>query len=182
MANIELVWPDPGAEVWPQRVPDLYAGEPVVVAARLGTISGDLRVSGTLADALWSSDIPLEIGSERAGVHRLWARRKIAALMDSGARGVPEPTLREQVIEVALAHQLVSKFTSLVAVDVTPTRPEGEGLKTGAVPTNLPAGWQAETVFATMPAGGTAGRLHLLIALVLVILGIALRWMKGGSR
>ncbi len=182
LANIELAWPDPGAEVWPKRVPDLYAGEPVVVAARLGTIAGDLRISGTKADAGWSSDISLEIGSERAGVNRLWARRKIAALMDDKARGVPEAMIRDQVLEVALDHQLVSKYTSLVAVDVTPTRPDGEGLETAAVPTNLPAGWRREMVFGSMPVGGTAGRLHLLVALVLLMLGVALRWMKGGSR
>ena len=34
--------------------------------------------------------IPLEIGSARAGVNRLWARRKIASIMDQRARGVPE--------------------------------------------------------------------------------------------
>ena len=102
--------------------------------------------------------------------------------MDDKARGVPEETVREKVLEVALDHQLVSKYTSLVAVDVTPTRPDGEGLKTAAVPTNLPAGWQRELVFGSMPVGGTAGRLHLLMAMVLLISGAVLRWMKGGSR
>jgi len=182
LANIEMAWPDPGAEVWPEHIPDLYAGEPVVVAARLGTITGDLSLSGIRSDAAWSSDISLRIGAERAGIHRLWARRKIAALMDEKARGVPEVTIRAEVLDVALEHQLVSKYTSLVAVDVTPTRPEGEGLKTAAIPTNLPAGWRAEKVFGVMPAGGTVGRLHLLAALVLLMLGIALRWTKGGWR
>lgn len=181
LANIQLAWPDPGAEVWPERAPDLYAGEPVVVAARLGTISGDLRISGTRADASWSSDIPLEIGSERAGVHRLWARRKIAALMDDKARGVSEERIRDQVLDVALDHQLVSKYTSLVAVDVTPTRPAGKNLKTAVVPTNLPAGWRPEMVFGAMPSGGTAGRLHLLIALVLLMSGIALRRLADNA-
>jgi Ca-activated chloride channel family protein len=180
LANIELAWPDPGAEVWPKRVPDLYSGEPVVVAARLGTIAGDLRISGTKADASWSSDIPLEIGSERAGVHRLWARRKIASLMDDKARGVPEEDVRDSVLEVALKHQLVSKYTSLVAIDVTPTRPDGKGLETAAVPSNLPAGWRRGMVFGSMPAGGTAGRMHLLTALVLVLSGVALSlWSRS---
>ncbi len=51
---------------------------------------------------------------------------KIAALMDDMARGVPEDDVKEQVLEVALDHQLVSKYTSLVAVDVTPSRPDGD--------------------------------------------------------
>jgi len=72
-------------------VPDILAA---VVAARLGTIAGDLRISGTKADASWNSDIPLEIGSERAGAHRLWARCKIAALMDDNVHSVGRPTRR----------------------------------------------------------------------------------------
>jgi Ca-activated chloride channel family protein len=182
LASIEMSWPDPGAEVWPRQIPDLYAGDPVVVAARLGTIEGDLRLSGVRADAQWASEIPLRIGSERAGIHRLWARRKIAALMDDAVRGIKKETVREEVLNVALKHQLISKYTCLVAVDVTPTRPAGENMKTAAVPTNLPAGWRAEKVFGVMPAGGTAGRLHLLVAMLLLMSGVALWKMKGGSR
>ena len=34
LTNVEVRFDDPAAEVWPQRVPDLYAGEPVVVAVK----------------------------------------------------------------------------------------------------------------------------------------------------
>jgi Ca-activated chloride channel family protein len=168
LADLELVWPDADAEVWPARVPDLYAGEPLVVAARLGTVAGDLGVAGVRAAERWQARIPLAVGVARAGVDRLWARRKIDALMDGLARGVAEPEVRAAVLEVALAHSLVSRYTSLVAVDLTPSRPAGEGLATGAVPTNLPAGWQYEKVFGTLPRGGTASRLHLLLGVVLL--------------
>jgi Ca-activated chloride channel family protein len=167
LADIELVWPDPGAEVWPARVPDLYAGEPVVVAARLGTIHGDLVVSGVRADAEWRASVPLEIGTARAGVNRLWARRKIADLMDRRTQGADEAEVRRQVVTVALDHHLVSRYTSLVAVDVTPSRPGTEGLSTRPVPTNLPAGWDFSAVFGPLPRGGTGARLHLATALLL---------------
>ena len=63
----------------------------------------------------------------------LWARAKIDALMDAGRRGAPEAEIRAAVLDVALTHHLVSKYTSLVAVDVTPTRPAGvAGLERGA--------------------------------------------------
>ncbi len=181
LADIELVWPDPAAEMWPQRIPDLYAGDPVIVAARLGTVAGDLAVSGVVADAEWRVRLPLEVGASRAGVNRLWARRKITALMDEKARGVPEEEVRKNVLPVALEHHLVSKYTSLIAVDVTPSRPADAALKSGAVPTNLPAGWKYEKVFGALPQGGTAARLHLLLALTMIIAGVALRWLKGGS-
>jgi Ca-activated chloride channel family protein len=171
LADIELQWPDPDAETWPAQVPDLYAGRPVVVAARLGTIYGDLVATGMRADASWEARTPLSVGATRAGVNRLWARRKIASLMEQKARGLPEDQVRPQVVELAVDHHLVSKYTSLVAVDVTPTRPIDEKMRTGAVPTNLPAGWKYNKVFGTLPKGGTASRLHLLTALLAFTLG-----------
>ncbi len=172
LADIELVWPDPDAETWPARVPDLYAGEPVVVTARLGTVHGELRAGGVRANAPWQVDVPLEIGWESSGIHRLWARRKIAALMDKKTRGASEEAVRSKVVDVALAHHLVSKYTSLVAVDVTPTRPVDEKLKKAAVPTNLPAGWKYEKVFGNLPKGATAGEMHLLIAFLATVMGV----------
>jgi Ca-activated chloride channel family protein len=172
LADIELRWPDPDAETWPAQIPDLYAGRPVVVAARLGTVYGELVATGVRADEPWEVRTPLTVGATRAGVNRLWARRKIASLVDQRARGLPEDQVRPQVVELALDHHLVSKYTSLVAVDVTPTRPVDEKLRTGAVPTNLPAGWKYEKVFGTLPKGGTASRLHLVTALLAVALGL----------
>jgi Ca-activated chloride channel homolog len=179
LADIELQWPDPDAEIWPEQVPDLYAGRPVVVTARLGTVHGELVATGVRANETWEARTVLSVGAARAGVNRLWARRKIASIMDQRARGVPEDEVRPQVVEIALAHHLVSKYTSLVAVDVTPTRPIDEKLRTGAVPTNLPAGWKYEKVFGTLPKGGTASRLYLLTALLAVALGVFLRQLRG---
>ena len=41
--------------------------------------------------------------------------------------------------------------TSLVAVDVTPSRPADDHLETQEVPTNLPHGWNFEKVFGEDP-------------------------------
>ena len=51
------------------------------------------------------------------------------------------------ILKLALEHQLVSRLTSLVAVDKTPSRPAGEPLKLTDLPINLPAGWDFEKVF-----------------------------------
>jgi Ca-activated chloride channel homolog len=182
LADIELVWPDPGAEVWPERIPDLYKGEPVVLTARMGTVRGDLRATGIRAGGNWETRVALEAGAARVGINRLWARRKIAAAMDRRAKGAAEATVRNEVLEVALAHGLVSKYTSLVAVDVTPTRPEAEGIATRPVPTNLPAGWEYNRVFGSMPRGGTDARLHLLIGLLGLAVALALRVARWAGR
>ena len=53
--------------------------------------------------------------------------------------GSPEEA-DKTILALALEHQLVSRLTSLVAVDKTPSRPEGEPLKLTELPLNLPAG------------------------------------------
>ena len=59
------------------------------------------------------------------------------------------------ILKLALEHRLVTRLTSLVAVDKTPRRPDGEPLKLAELPINLPAGWDFDKVFgerARMPA------------------------------
>jgi Ca-activated chloride channel homolog len=55
------------------------------------------------------------------------------------------------ILALALEHQLVTRLTSLVAVDKTVTRPAGEPLKVSELPLNLPAGWDFEKVFGERP-------------------------------
>ena len=50
-----------------------------------------------------------------------------------------------------LQHQLATRLTSLVAVDKTPSRPEGTALKLTDLPLNLPAGWDFAKVFGERP-------------------------------
>jgi Ca-activated chloride channel family protein len=58
--------------------------------------------------------------------------------------------VRAAVLETALRHHLTSAYTSLVAVDTTPTRPESLPLATRPVPTNLPDGWNYEKIFGDL--------------------------------
>ena len=66
---------------------------------------------------------------------------KIEALSDAGE------TNRDEIVGLALEHHLVTTFTSLVAVDRTPTRPDGARLSRADLPLNLPAGWEFDKVF-----------------------------------
>ena len=155
-------------EVWPKRVPDLYAGEPVMISAALSSAQGDVTISGNVGSEKWQSSVALAGNKTESGVAVLWARKKIGALMDT-ARDHPDEA-KSAVIKVALDHHLVSKYTSLVAVDVTPARPADATLKAGAVPTNLPEGWNHEAVFGQLPKTATAAELNLLLGLTLMLL------------
>ena len=90
-----------------------------------------LRVAGRRDGQGWDTDLALDAGTAETGIHRLWARKKIAGLMDRLREGGDPGEVRSAVVAVALQHRLVSAYTSLVAVDVTPTRPADAGLATG---------------------------------------------------
>ena len=108
------------AEILPSPVPDLYQGEPVVVALRARTLPSHVAVRGRSGATEWTRQVPIHAAREGAGMSTLWARRKIAALLDQRSPDGADDVLRTAVIEIAMAHHLVSRYTSLVAVDVTP--------------------------------------------------------------
>ncbi|MFO1322528.1 MAG: marine proteobacterial sortase target protein [Burkholderiales bacterium] len=180
LTDISVAWPA-GADVWPRVVPDLYAGEPVVVSARYdaGAASGNVALAGRRGATMWGTLLPVSQTAGEPGVGVLWARAKIDALMDAGRRGVPEEDVRAAVLDVALAHHLVSKFTSLVAVDVTPTRPAGTAASKTAMPGNIPDGL---TGFTGLPRTATSAPLSLLVgALALVAAGVLALRMRGAA-
>jgi Ca-activated chloride channel family protein len=82
------------------------------------------------------------------GLSKLWARRKITdAEMARRLRQASTEETDKRVLALALDHHLVSRLTSLVAVDATPSRPEGVRLTRAELPLNLPAGWDFDKVF-----------------------------------
>ena len=175
LTGIEIAWP-PGAavEAWPSRIPDLYLGEPVVVSARLSGVVEDVSVTGRRGDESWTTAMTIAGGRRGPGAAVLWARRKIESLQDSLHTGADPEEVREAVVALGLEHHLVTKHTSLVAVDVTQTRPGDAALQSGALPTNLPHGWRYEGVFGELPQTATDGPLHALLALLAVLLAAAL--------
>jgi Ca-activated chloride channel family protein len=141
------------ADFTPGVLPDLYRGEPVVLAAKVGSLSGTLEIKGRIGDRPWVVRLPAASAAQGQGLSKLWARRKIADAEVARTLGeaTPEETDR-RVLDLALDHHLVSRLTSLVAVDTTPTRPEGARLSRAELPLNLPAGWDFDKVFGERPS------------------------------
>jgi Ca-activated chloride channel family protein len=132
----------------PVAIPDLYRGEPLVLAAQIDKLSGSVEIKGKIGDRPWSVKLPLKNAAEGKGLSKLWARRKIAdAEVALTMKKIQQEEADKTILDLALNHQLVTRLTSLVAVDKTPSRPEGEPLKLSELPINLPAGWEFEKVF-----------------------------------
>ena len=147
-------------EAWPAKVPDLYLGEPVVVVARLLERKGSAVLKGRRGEEPLLLDMPLAGGASHAGIAKLWARRKVASLMSSLHEGADPAQVKEAVATLGVRHHLVTRYTSLVAVDVTPTAPVGVEAETRAVPTLLPKGWSFSKLFGAKadPADAQPGR------------------------
>ena len=141
------------ADMTPSILPDLYRGEPVVLAARVGSLAGTLEIKGRIGDRSWIVALPLANAAEGQGLSKLWARRKIAdAEVARTLRQATQDETDRRVLKLALDHHLVSRLTSLVAVDTTPSRPDGARLSRAELPLNLPAGWDFDKVFGERPA------------------------------
>ncbi len=146
------------AEVWPSRVPDLYLGEPVVVGARFDEVPTAIRVSGQRDGQPFETIAPLEETQAGRGINVLWARRKIQSLLDGVHEGADPEAVRTEVVSLGLTHHLVTRHTSLVAVDLTPVRPLEESMESVMIPVNTPHGSAA----GTLPQSATPATLFLL--------------------
>ena len=152
VTGLTVKFSEANADVTPAIIPDVYRDEPLVLAAKLDKLAGSLEIKGRVGDRPWSVTLPLQNAAEGKGLSKLWAKRKIAdAEVARTLREMTPEDADKAILALALDHQIVTRLTSLVAVDKTPSRPEGEPLKLSELPINLPAGWDFAKVFGERP-------------------------------
>jgi len=140
----------------PGLLPDLYRGEPIVIAAKLEAMDGVLEIKGMIGAQPWIVTLPVTGATEGSGLSKLWARRKITdAEMALRLRQSTAEEADKRILRLALEHHLVSRLTSLVVADATPARPDGARLVRNELPLNLPAGWDFDKVFGQRKASDT---------------------------
>ncbi len=148
VTNLTATFSGARSEVTPAVLPDLYRGEPLALAAKMSALAGTLEVKGTIGDQPWIVTLPIAQAAEGRGLSKLWARRKIAdAEVARTLRQIMPEEADRRILALALEHHLVTRLTSLVAVDRTPSRPDGAPLTRAEIPLNLPAGWDFDKVF-----------------------------------
>ncbi|MBD8525129.1 marine proteobacterial sortase target protein [Pseudomarimonas arenosa] len=175
MQDLRIEWPA-AVDAFPSQIPDLYAGEPLQLLAALpnhdsGMWAGEhIRVSGIGNATKWNDQLTLEAKRyvQPMGVARLWARAKLEALQDQMRHGADPAAIRQQSLALALAHRIVGRYTSLVAVERQPTRPQAESLASTRIQNAAPADG------LSMAQGSTPARSLFSLALVLGLVGAAL--------
>ena len=164
LTDIRVGWPNAAGkrvETYPSPLPDLYAGEPVTFSARLGGVAlaeleGRMLVTGNGPQGPWQQRLGLDGLSEAPGTASLWARAKLAAIEDRLYQPSDVPVdpaaVRADALALALEHRMVTRYTSLVAIDEAVARPDDKPLSNEEIPRDLPVGWDAGKVFGGSPS------------------------------
>ena len=179
LTDIAVNWPGQAGttEAFPGRIGDLFRGEPMVQVVRGLPGEGELEVSGLLPDgSQWQQSLRLDQAANGKGLHRHWAKQKINSLMDSGLTGQVDEDAQAEVTRLGLKHQLMTKYTSFLAQDKTPSRPAEETLTTDSVPTLLPAGSQGTML--RYPQTATLSPLLIAIGLVGLMFSAAITLLQ----
>ena len=104
----------------PPAQPDLFAERPVIVFGKWkGEPKGEVTVSGKNGEGMYKSRIQFDSAVYKDGngaLNYLWARTRIARISDFKTRkGNSEK--REEIVALGLKYNLLTPFTSFVAVD-----------------------------------------------------------------
>ena len=146
VTDVAAVFPEKNVGMSPSLLPDIYHGEPLVLAARMGKAEGTLTVSGMVGDRPWTISLPLDQASDAKGISKIWARRQIDdAEVNLTLGKITQADADKRILDLALDHHLVTRLTSLVAVDTKRLRPAHAQLTQADIPLQLPAGWDYKT-------------------------------------
>ena len=192
LINIDVSIQGMDVEIYPEPAPDLYLGEPLVILARGKQLDNSITLNGEYGESLWQQSLVLPENTEHPGIHTAWARSRITALMeqhhDAGAEKQRD-ALRNQIIQTSMDHHLLSRYTSLVAVDVTPVNSSGM-LYSEKLKTKLPHGWKSDPnaqpqkqhmlmAQLNLPQTATSTSLHIMTAAMLFALAMVFYlWRK----
>jgi Ca-activated chloride channel homolog len=148
LTDVEIDWGGlPVADVYPERIPDVFGAKPVAVTGRFtGAARGTVVLKGNAAGRPFSREIAVNLPDRRAEhdvLAKLWARTRIDALMrqdyDGAQRGAMAGGLQETITQLGLEYGLMTQFTSFVAVEERVVT-DGGSTRTVQVPVELPSG------------------------------------------
>ncbi len=162
--NLETTGNVKTKELFPTRIPDLFAGQPLLVHGKYeGSGAATFVVTGKQGDKDFRREINVTFPSsqpENSVLATLWARTRIEYLMTKLLRHHDNDIVAE-VTELAIKYRLMSQYTSFVAVEESVRNKDGR-IETVTQPVEMPEGVAYEGVFggANQPAARvrTGGR------------------------
>jgi Ca-activated chloride channel family protein len=141
----------------PQHLADLMADRPLTIFGKYrGECRGSISISGRRGNQLYGELSAFEPGPKverNACLRELWARQRIQSLSDQLAvneREQPQ-ALKEQITQLGLSYNLLTEFTSFVAVDDVVRNPAKKSVAV-TQPLPLPAGVNGQSAGINVPA------------------------------
>jgi Ca-activated chloride channel family protein len=180
LTNISVTYNDFDAyQVEPQSFPDLLADRPIVIFGKWkGTPNGAIILNGLSGNGEYRQRFPVfetQPSETNHSIRYLWARTRIATLSDFNFNGSDEERTAE-ITSLGLTYNLLTKFTSFVAVHEVIRNPEGNSTDVKQ-PLPLPQGVSKYAVGGGI-AKGSEPEMHILLALSLLILLLFLLYKK----
>ncbi len=141
-------------EVFPKDVADVWAQKPLYIKGRYNTPgTATATLTGFHAGKPYSQTLKMTLPENAAtntGVASTWARAKVDRLMSEdwfGAqRGNPNKEIKDEIVQTALAHHIMTQYTSFVAVEEKYVTKGGKPTLE-VVPVEMPDGVSREGVF-----------------------------------
>ncbi|WP_182869204.1 VIT domain-containing protein [Rhodopirellula sp. JC639] len=133
----------------PARLPDLYAGKPLVVLGRYETpASGTVRLQGNVLGQAVEMKLELELPPQEVAhdsIGPIWARQRIRQIWNRDV-GHETPQGREEITALGLKHQLMTQYTSFIAVEKELSETSQGALISESVPVMMPEGMTEASV------------------------------------
>jgi len=173
------------SNVYPERPPDLFAGQPLVIWGEITKgRAGKVHLTAHAGNEPYEAVIPVDESTAafHPGITTLWARQRVEDLMDRWRESdeSDRAKIRQNLITHAIQYNLVTRFTSLVAIEEIVVNSGGQS-NTAPVPVELPAGMKMEKFFGP-PATGNADEFLEALGAMLLISGMVLLWFVRRAR
>jgi Ca-activated chloride channel family protein len=134
-----------GNELAPAELPPLVDAVPWTLFGRYTTPGkGKVTLRGRAGQESFVLTLPVDFAaaSDRPAVEKLWAAERIRSWQAAELDGRRAQRMKERIVQLAVAHQIVTQYTSFVVVEErTGDRRQSGQPDTRVVPVNAPAGW-----------------------------------------
>jgi Ca-activated chloride channel family protein len=141
-------------DVYPKEVSDVWAEKPLYIKARYGKSgNGTVTISGYAGGKPYSEKLKVNLPakeSDNSVLASVWARARVDDLMSKDWFGAQQGSVRDdikqEIIKTALAHHIMTQYTSFVAVEEKLVTKGGQP-RTVTVPVEMPDGVSYQGVF-----------------------------------
>jgi Ca-activated chloride channel homolog len=170
-------------DVEPAQLPDVLGERPVVVFGKWrGKPGGQVVLEGQSATGPYRNVLPIAstAGQDTAALRYLWARHRIAALSDQESLEGND-TFRQRITELGLQYNLLTQYTSFLAVDKVVRNTQPHDTPAVNQPSPMPQGVSNAAIGAEVPGTPEPATWGAVIVLLSVLALLARRERRARS-